>query len=183
MNSLTPFSYRFEYSLTENDVEFFLIFDSKLPIYKTIHILLATLLIILLYFVFAKNISEFFVMVIFISIFIIILHPISTKQDVKKVIQYQIKKRPYQYLINETQEVILNQHGIENKSKYKEIVLSWDEIKHVLSDTNNIYFYLNFRSIIMIPRRLFNSNDEYEEFIRKVREAHTAARRAPRQGG
>jgi hypothetical protein len=179
MNSVAPFSYRFEYSLTENDVESILIFNSRLPIYKILYILIVALLSILLFYVFGQNSYDFIIVLIAAFIIIIFLRPVATKQDVNKVCQYQIKKRPDQYLINETQEVILNQDGIENISKYKKGKFSWNEIKNVLSDANNVYLYLSFRSIIVIPRRLFNSNDEYEKFINKVKETHTAARKNP----
>jgi len=162
---MNSFNYEFNYCLTEKDVESFLISNAKSPYFKPLHILmwLAPLLYAIPAYLLSGN-FDYFGIAVFIYILMVISYPISMR-IVKRLNKNRIKTHPSQYSINELQSLIINEHGIINKNDYKKLTLAWNDLKYITHDVTNVYIYLSLRKVIIIPKRLFKSNTEYNNFI------------------
>ena len=95
----------------------------------------------------------------------------------KQIIALIIKSRPSQYMLDMPQTLILNNERVINQANSKELIIKWNEVEHILSDKNNVYLYQNSKNAIILPRRLFKSQAEFDEFLQNIKEVHVESKK------
>ncbi len=142
-----------------------LIFQFLLPI---------ILFVVLVYIILAKNHQIFIdigLAVIFgvVSVIWFILFPSKFREQLKKVGRKLIEEgRNKTKLCN--RRMVFTPEGISSASEFWESKTYWKAIDRFVSTDDYVYIFISTTGAIIIPKRVFHDESQYEEFLQILKD-------------
>ena len=183
-----PFSYEFEFTLNKKDIESYWVYNYKNTPYHKKNLIIARFFMTL-FFIFplfealinysshghfqVEILDGFCLFVISFNLVWIPFFPLINKMIFKALISEQ----PMKYGIDITQILKFNNDRIVSWTKINELFFKWNEIEHILNNKDYVCIYPNSKAWIIVPRKQFKSPEEFDEFLRKIKEVHAESKK------
>ncbi|MEX0701623.1 MAG: YcxB family protein [Planctomycetales bacterium] len=102
------------------------------------------------------------------------LYPRAYRGSIIKLVSGMCRERNNRGLFG-TQQITLSADGVSNGNAFERSAASWDSIEEVAVSSDYVYIYRNAIDAVIIPRRAFPTEIEFDGFIESARRFHERA--------
>lgn len=103
-----------------------------------------------------------------VGILWVIFYPKSVEKQVEKRVRKMIEEDDNKGLIGD-RVLELSEKGIDVTTDYSSVNYSWESVNKIEQDRKYIYIYQSSMSAVMLPKSIFDTEEDMENVIKTIR--------------